>query len=458
MNNTSFRDPAGCVFKLDNVFYRKINKCYKEDYEHFISSGLYNELVKLDLLLSHEEIEQTADVALCKDANFYKLIKPTQINYISYPYEWCFSALKDAALLTLKIQKISLRYSMILKDASAYNIQFLGFKPIFIDTLSFQKYNEGMSWDGYKQFCSHFLAPLALMAYNDISLNKLLIANIDGIPLNVVVNLLPFKARLNPLLFIHIYLHSLNQKKYESAGSCKNNSLNLDKKALLALIDSLEDCVKSLSLPKIQTEWSNYYNNTNYSNESFADKKTIIEDFLDTLSSKSLCDLGANNGEFSRVAMKRGVEIVSLDIDPMAVEENYSKAKKNKEKSLLPLIQDFTNPSPAIGFSNDERMSFNERFKCDVVMALALIHHLSISNNLPFANIAKFLVSLAPNLIIEFVPKSDSKVQTLLSSREDIFVNYDVDNFEKDFGEYYDILKSVKINGSDRIMYLMRAK
>ena len=171
-----------------------------------------------------------------------------------------------------------------------------------------------------------------------------------------------------------------------------------------------------------------------------------------------MCDLGANNGEFSRVAMKRGVEIVSLDIDPMAVEENYSKAKKNKEKSLLPLIQDFTNPSPAIGFSNDERMSFNERFKCDVVMALALIHHLSISNNLPFANIAKFLVSLAPNLIIEFVPKSDSKVQTLLSSREDIFVNYDVDNFEKDFGEYYDILKSVKINGSDRIMYLMRAK
>ena len=315
-----------------------------------------------------------------------------------------------------------------------------------------------MSWDGYKQFCSHFLAPLALMAYNDISLNKLLISNIDGIPLNVVVNLLPFKARLNPLLFIHIYLHSLNQKKYESAGSCKNNSLNLDKKALLALIDSLEDCVKSLSLPKIQTEWSNYYNNTNYSDESFADKKTIIEDFLDTLSSKSLCDLGANNGEFSRVAMKRGVEIVSLDIDPMAVEENYSKAKKNKEKSLLPLIQDFTNPSPAIGFSNDERMSFNERFKCDVVMALALIHHLSISNNLPFANIAKFLVSLAPNLIIEFVPKSDSKVQTLLSSREDIFVNYDVDNFEKDFGEYYDILKSVKINGSDRIMYLMRAK
>ena len=127
MNNTSFRDPAGCVFKLNNIFYRKINKCYKEDYEHFISSGLYNELVKLDLLLSHEEIEQTADVALCKDANFYKLIKPTQINYISYPYEWCFSALKDAALLTLKIQKISLRYSMILKDASAYNIQFLGF-------------------------------------------------------------------------------------------------------------------------------------------------------------------------------------------------------------------------------------------------------------------------------------------------------------------------------------------
>ncbi len=453
MNNTSFRDPSGFIFERDGVFYRQINKAYKDDYEHFVSSGLYDTLLSKGLILSHEEV----DLDIFKNNNFYKFIKPKQLKYISYPYEWSFSALKDVALLTLEIQKTVLKYNMSLKDASAYNVQFLDAKPVFIDTLSFEKLNVNNPWVAYGQFCRHFLAPLALMSYSDIRLNELLITNIDGIPLDLAAQLLPKRARLNFGVLTHIFMHSASQKRHEADNS-KNGKTNFSKFAFEALIDSLESCVKSLKFPKIFTEWGRYYENTNYTEKSFLQKKKIISDFIDKVNPKTLCDFGANRGDFSQISATKGIDTIAFDIDPVAVEDCYLNIKKNNQKRLLPLIQDFTNPSPAIGFANLERKSFCSRFGCDMVMALALIHHLAISNNLPFKNIASFFRGFGDYLVIEFVPKSDSKVQCLLSTREDIFDNYTMQDFESAFCEYYQVIEKVNIEDSQRILYLMKGK
>ena len=454
MNNVSFRDNSGFVFKHNGEIYRQINKVYKDNYEHLISCGLYDELTKSGFLIPHREVNLSGVNA----SNLYKYIRPEQINFITYPYEWCFSELKDAALLTLKIQKTALKYNMSLKDASAFNIQFKHGKPVFIDTLSFEKYEE-KPWTAYGQFCRHFLAPLTLMCYTDITLNKLLITNIDGIPLDLCIKLLPVKAKLSTGVLLHIILHNSSVKNNENTGTIKGNTY-FSKLAMESLIDSLEGCIKKLKPPDIKTEWGDYYSNTNYSKNSFKEKENIIKEYVKQITPATICDLGANRGDFSRTATLADCvsECISFDIDPLAVEQNYNLVKQQNGHKILPLILDLTNPTPAIGFANEERNNFLSRFKCDTVLALALIHHLAISNNLPFKNIAEFFARMGKYLIIEFVPKNDSKVQILLSSREDIFQNYTQDNFEDIFSEFYTILDKHPLAESERTIYLMRRK
>ncbi len=454
MNNVSFRDSAGFVFKHNGEIYRQINKVYQDIYEKLMSCGLYEELTEKGFLVPHKEINLTE----LRDNRLYKYIKPEQIDFISYPYEWCFSELKDAAILTLNVQKTALKYNMSLKDASGFNIQFKNGKPIFIDTLSFETYRENTPWIAYGQFCRHFLAPLALMAYTDIRLNHLLITNLDGIPLDLCQKLLPLRAKLNSGLLFHIYLHSLSIKKNEGVTNISDSKQKFSKTAMEALIDSLESCISSLKQPKLKTEWGNYYLNTNYTESSFKEKENIIKEFIQKINPNTICDLGANSGTFSRAALSAQPEAfcIAFDIDTAAVDKNYKLVKRNNESGLLPLILDITNPTPAIGFANEERSNFQSRFKCHTVMALALLHHLAISNNLPFCNIAKFLSELGEYLIIEFIPKDDSKVQFLLSTREDIFENYSQENFEKDFSNFYKIIEKREIQGSKRTIYLMQ--
>ena len=446
---SSFRDPSGFVFTEGDKLYRQVNFSYKDNYDMLMSSGLYNTLVKQNLLIPHEE-------ASIKNENAYKIIKPEIISFISYPYEWCLSQLKDAALLTLKIQKIALTHEMSLKDASSYNVQFKNSKPVFIDTLSFEKYIEGKPWIAYKQFCQHFLGPLSLMSLKDIRLNQLLKTNIDGIPLDLVSSLLPFSTRLKPSLLLHLHLHAKSQKHYSNKTINKNNAF-ISKNSLLGLVDSLETTINGLHWNPHGTVWADYYENTNYTSDSFKHKQELVASFLDKNKTKSLLDLGANEGVFSRLASDKNISTISCDMDPGSIEKSYLTSKKNN-LNILPLLLDLTNPSSDIGFNNEERSSIWKRISCDTVMALALIHHLAISNNLPLDTIAKFFSSICKSLIIEFVPKNDSQVQKLLANREDIFINYTQKDFEKTFNQYFLIIDSAQIKESQRTLYNMQKK
>ncbi len=449
----SFRDPSGFLFREKGRLYRQINDSYREDYDLLMSSGLYQALIEASLLIPHKE----ADPGLKKSDQAYKIIEPEMINFISYPYEWAFSQLKDAALTTLKIHQKAIEFGMSLKDASAYNIQFRHGKPIFIDTLSFEKYREGEPWVAYKQFCQHFLAPLALISYTDIRLNQLSRVFIDGAPLDLVSSLLPFKTNLKFSLLTHIHLHAKSQKFYSDKPVKKTvKKGNFSQFTMLALIDNLAKAVRKLTWQPKGTEWGDYYENTNYSSDSFQRKREMVGEFLAGTDCKTVWDLGANTGLFSQIAADQGIPTVSFDIDPAAVEKNYRRCKGKKETNILPLLQDLTNPSASIGWQNRERMSFSERGPADVVFALALIHHIAISNNVPLSSVAQYFSSLCQYLIIEFVPKSDSQVKILLTSREDIFPDYHEEGFEKAFRNFFTILKSEKIPDTERTLYLMK--
>jgi hypothetical protein len=448
---SSFRDPSGFLFCRDGSIYRQVNISYEEHYDKLMDSGLYGALVDSELLIPHEEV----DVEPVRPDAAYKIIKPEVISLISYPYEWCFGQLKDAALTTLRIEKKSLDFGMSLKDCSAYNIQFRKGKPIFIDTLSFEKYREQQPWVAYRQFCQHFLAPLALMSYRDIRLNQLFRVYLDGVPLDLASSLLPFRTRFIFSLLSHVHLHAISQKRF--AGKAVNvSSYKMSRLSFLGLIDNLESAVRKMKWSPQGTEWADYYEDTNYSSDALQHKKQIVAEFLDKIDPKSVWDLGANVGMFSRIASGKGIETISFDIDPAAVEKNYLECVAKSETNLLPLLLDLTNPSPSIGWENQERMSIMERGPADTVLALALVHHLAISNNVPLAKLAHFFSKICSSLIIEFAPKDDSQVQRLLSTREDIFPDYTQQCFEQEFGEYFMIQNSVRIRDSLRTLYLMR--
>lgn len=457
---SSFRDPAGFLFRQDNVLYRQVNPGYAADYDALMSSGLYEALEKARVLIPHQEV----GVGNGADGGAYKLLRPEEVDYISYPYEWCFSQLRDAALTTLTIQRLALKHGMTLKDASAYNIQFHKGRATLIDSLSFVRYQEGEPWVAYRQFCQHFIAPLALMCCTDVRLSQLLRIHIDGIPLDLAGRLLPMKSYLRPALLTHIHLHARAQARYadtsgRTAPAGKSQGKGISRRALDAMLQSLHSAVKKMSWKLPATEWADYYSATNYESGAMRHKERLLRQFLEQQGDQSrpVHDLGANNGHFSRIALSLGFKVVSQDIDPVAVEHNYLTSKRNRETSLLPLQLDLTNPGGAIGWALEERMSFNERAKAkeSIVLALALIHHLAISNNVPLALIAGYLNSIAGTLIIEFVPKDDSQVQRLLSNRRDIFEHYTQACFEEEFSRYFELLDKQAIEDSKRTLYLM---
>jgi hypothetical protein len=296
------------------------------------------------------------------------------------------------------------------------------------------------------------------MSLVDVRFNQLFKINMDGVPLDLASTLLPKRTYFNFSILSHIHLHARSQKYFGNKKVDLVKNQRFTKHSFLALIDNLESSIKKLTWKAEGTEWGNYYDATNYSLSAAEHKELIIGGYLEEIGAVSLWDIGANTGYYSRIASSRGIDTISFDIDPAAVDKNYLQVKKQEEKNILPLLLDITNPSPGIGWANKERSTLIERGKPDAVMALALIHHLVISANVPFEKIASLLGNICNSLIIEFVPKTDSQVQRLLANRKDIFDSYHQDKFEEVFKQYFTLKNSVQIKDSERTMYLFIKK
>lgn len=453
----SFRDPSGFLFRHQGIVYRQVNEVYASDYDRMVQSGFLASAVADRLLIAHEEVDLGVTES---EVRAYKTLRPEQLPFVSYPYEWSFSQLKDAALLTLQLQRRALEHGLWLKDASAYNVQFLRGRPIFIDTLSFEAYPEGRPWVAYQQFCRHFLAPLALMAYTHVDLHKLLRLNVDGVPLDLASRLLPARTRLRFSLLTHIHLHGKAQKDFgdtrESAD--RANRSTVSRNAMIGLVDSLRSAVHHLRWTPGGTEWGDYYSDTNYSDAASRHKAESVARMIDAAAPSTVWDLGANTGVFSRVVSQRGIPTVAFDVDPAAVEKNYLSCRAEEEELLLPLVMDLTNPSPGIGWDGRERASLFERSPADCVLALALIHHLAIGNNVPLPRAADCLQRLGRKLVIEFVPKGDSQLQRMLAARKDVFPDYTQKGFEAAFERRFELRERIAIEDTERTLYLFERR
>ena len=454
----SYRDPSGFVYTRDGTLYRQVNRVFQDRFQAFLDSGLYAELEERRLLVPHRQ----ASLGMAASPDAVAVLEPELVDFVSYPYEWSFGQLRDAALLTLELQERALARGFTLRDASAYNVQFVGGRPLFIDALSFEPRDEGAPWAGYRQFCEHFLVPLALMSRVDVRVGTLLRAHLEGIPLDLGSKLLPRLTWLNPGLLFHVHLHALAQRRYADRGSSQAKTegtvrRGVSSTAAAGLVRSLRGAVEALDWSPAGTEWADYTADNNYSADAAGSKRDTVRSFLRGLGARTAWDLGANTGEYSRAAREIIPRVIALDLDPAAVERNYRRIKAENETGILPLLLDLTNPSPALGWAHQERLSLEERGPADVLLALAVVHHLAIGHNLPLSRVAGFLARLGRSLVVEFVPKSDSQVQRLLRDRPDIFPDYTREGFEAAFGGHFRIEQSAPVADSERTLYLMSA-
>lgn len=453
-HNSSFRDPSGFIFTHNETIYRQINHRYTDHYDWFVKSGLYADLVKNNWLIEHSETNMPV-----QSETGYKVIQPEPVRHISYPYEWSFSQLKDAALLTLTIAKRSLSFKMMLKDATPFNVQFVKGTPIFIDTLSFEKYKTGEPWVAYRQFCETFLAPLALMSFcNELAQGRL-ITNIHGLSIKDTSAKLPLRSYLHSGILMHIHFQGWFQGNASAPKESKSKRA-LPEQQLLAMLTHLENTIKGLTPKENKGVWGAYYQTGVLDQEYVTEKTTIMERFIkrNKTSYASAIDLGSNSGHFSTLLSGHEIDVVAVDSEHSCIDELYRTCTAKKIKNVLPLLIDLTNPTPSIGWMNTERASFMERYKADLVVALALVHHLVIGRNVPFEKVAQFCAQLGEDLIIEFIPKSDPKVQLLLANREDVFEHYTQQHFCNAFLGCFNLREEVPIEGTERTLYLFTRK
>ena len=375
---------------------------------------------------------------------------------VTYPYEWPFECLKQAACLTLDLLADALRSGYTLKDASAFNVQFIDSRPIFIDVLSFVEYEEGAPFLGYKQFCEQFFAPLCLTAFAGIDFNQWFRGRLDGFDLSEASRALPLSTRCRPQVLMHIHSQAWAMRNLESASSRARSVMNrrpIPRRNLIALADSLRRYVGPLRRER-RTYWQKYDANNSYDDRSRTSKTRIAREFVTRARPARLLDLGCNTGEYSKVAIDAGAcLVIGVDSDYGALDSAAKQARRASWPAHF-LFWDIANPSPDLGWMREERTALETRLgRVDAVFCFALIHHLVVGRNIPLEEFVQWVCGLAPRGLIEFVPKSDPMTQGLLLGREDVFERYNRENFERALGERAAIVKVHKLDPSARTLF-----
>lgn len=447
----SYRDAAGYIVTCQDNIYRVVTEHGLERYSQVRKTSIIDELIKKTWLLN-ESIVPTEQVKnIGSDAKI--ILQHPKIPFISYPYEWTFSALKQAALKHLQIQILALKQDVSLVDASAYNIQFMGANPVFIDHLSFAPYQTGEYWIAHQQFCEEFLNPLLLKAYCDIDFNDIYRGSNKGVTTEIIATLLPFKKKLNINMLLNVILPAHYDKKAKQKAIDVIKRKPFSKNAYLNMLMMLSSWISKLKIDKKQTtNWQQYAKHNHYQDEAKQEKHRFIEDFVTATKPKMLWDIGCNSGDFSIAALNAGAAmVVGLDSDIGALEKAYCRASK-QQLNFLPLYVDLTNPSAAQGWAGIERKSLTARGPLDGLLALAVVHHLALANNLPLAQIISYLLQLAPKGVVEFVPKQDPMIKKMLSIKGDIFPDYNYQNFIDLLSQQANIIKTQVITEHGRVL------
>ena len=457
----SYRDPDGFVFFQGDRVFRALTKDGLASYHDFRQSPLSQWLEEEDWITRTWEIDSASAGAIAaKFPEITGVIEQSRIPFISYPYEWSFDMLKDAALHTLDLLLHSSRHGLTLKDATAYNIQFPGCRPILIDLLSIAKYVPGNPWLGYTQFCQQFLFPLALTAHKGIHFQPLLRSYIEGIPLDVMKSLLGWWGWRKPGMFKHVFVQSFFQTGFQADNpelKSSFQSLKFSLDHVNALVRAIKKVITQLHQSSSQRHWVEYSENRSYTSQEIEAKQKFVDKHLENIRPHSVWDLGCNTGEFSFIARKYSDLVIAADADPESVNHLYRHCRQNDISGILPLVLDVTNPTPGLGWNNLARQGFLNRGKPTIVLMLALLHHLCFTHNVPFAYVFDLLLVVeAKNVIIEFVPKSDPMVKKLLANREDVYPWYNLPAFETEAFKHFSLVDRHELPAGKRVLYCLK--
>jgi len=451
----SFRDRTARVFYHDGHIFRGLSATALKEWQALSATGLYLRFAENGAIVTTRQRE-IGSLPFRLDEPWAAVLEHERLPFVSYPYEWSFEMLRDAALLQLDLVLAGLDEGIGLKDASAYNVQWKGATPVFVDIGSFYKRAEGEPWVGYRQFCQMFLYPLLLQAYRDVPFQAWMRGNIDGMDAEVCLNLLSARDYFRGGVLAHVYLQAKAQKAYNSTTRDVRAELNkagFDTRIIKTNAEGLRKLVASLEWKPKQSTWSDYLKCGHYEAADAEQKRQFVRDVVATRPWNMTWDIGCNVGVFSRIAAERSASVVAMDADHLAVDKLYRALKAEHVPNILPLVVNVTDPSPNLGWRNLERKRINERGRPDLVLALALIHHVVIGGNIPLAEFVQWLRDLGGELVIEFVTRQDPMVATLLRNKDDHYSDYTEESFERELSARFKIARRQPLGSGTRIMY-----
>ncbi len=453
----SFRDPLSRVFVGDDAVFRGLTDVALADFEAVEKTKFFAAASERGDIVATTRQSEPVELP----GQWAAVLRHERIRVLSYPYEWPFEMLRDAARLQLTLSRQALAEGLMTKDASSYNVQFVGSKPVFIDVGSFERVRPGEPWAGYRQFCELFLNPLYLQAVCDVPFQCLLRSNIHGVSPTLAANLIGRGGRRQKGVFTHVKVHARAERKYADADRDHDVRAELKRAGFgPALIDAqmrnLQKAVERLSWKQQESTWSGYSDRSHYTQLDLAAKESFVGRAVGEVGQPDLVlDLGANDGHFSRVALGAGAGyVVAVDSDDVVVDRLYRDLRDAGESRVLPLVLDLSDPSPGIGWRSRERPSFVDRVRPDLTLCLAVVHHLALSNNVPLDDIVEFLADFGSPLVVEFPHRNDEMATRLLSrKRSGLFDSYDVANWERALSSRFTLRDTAVLPSGTRTLY-----
>ena len=452
----SFRDPDGRVFRIGEKVFRSVTGSAARNFARAEEAGVMRKLVDRGQLVDFTDVTEQASQVGIEQADV--LLSHPQIPFISYPYEWSFSLHKAAALAHLDLHLELLSEDFTLVDATAYNMQFDGTRPVHIDHLSIRPYEDGEIWAAHRQFCMQFLNPLLMWSMLDLQPNHWFRGSLEGIAPEDLAKLVPLRKRLNWTVLTHVIAQATlqNRSVQSTTGSSRYREARLPRSSFEGMLRGLRGAIAKMEVPSHKTVWGEYANNTSYAAPEAAAKHDLVKEAVAAIKPGLLYDIGCNTGDYSKSALEAGAgKVIGFDFDHGALEIAFKRAQL-EQLDLLPLWLDAANPSPSQGWGEAERMGLSKRAKPDALLALAFIHHIAIGRNVPLDMAVDWLVSLAPAGVIEFPHKEDPMVQLLLSQRPDIFPDYHNDTFANLLSQRAQIVKAVDVLPTRTLYWFQR--
>jgi hypothetical protein len=453
----SFRDPTARVFYDQGRVLRGLDESSAADWDALAQTNFFAEALTRGTIIGTREVDTDTVSAL----GFARVLEHDRIPVISYPYEWSFDMLRDAAVLQLELQIAALREGMSVKDASPFNVQWRGTSPVFIDISSFER-SSGGPWVGYRQFCQMFLFPLMLEAHLGVPFQRHLVGNLDGIDPNEMSAFFTGRRRFAKGVFRHVYLHSLATRRVKQPSEKVRSDLResgLNAELAHAAMRKVLRLIQALRSKRADSGWNSYRQTCSYTDDDRDAKERFIRSAMGDRRVGLTYDLGANDGAYARIAASFSDQVVAVDADDVTVNAMFRSLRADKIDNVLPLVMNLVDPSPARGWRNLERRSFHERAEPDLVFALALVHHLAITANVPLPEIVSWLRSFGGMLVVEFVHPTDPMARRLLANkRSGLFPNYNVESFEEALAERYAVIERTTLPSGTRTLYTARPR